>query len=246
MMNGLKKNYIKKWFYLLHLEEVYEKENIITNEKEDSSFYMIELDNFDELREYLKQNCQNDSARPIILKFSKIFEDKTTIHSFLDGVKIMDYVSLYQNSLSCTLKGNVTEKRMKKLKQEDKKFYAASLMIRCYINQSILNSEKLEFVNSNEMQTLWKLEYKRKTFFPLMRFNLLELVLNPNLQHHYELIVQLKSPQFEEDENKLKPFELLYKKKRDLNEDQINTIERVNFFKISHKNNNLVLKSKRL
>ena len=227
MINGPKKAYIKNWFNLLHIEENFERESITNNEKEDSSFYMIGLDNFDELREFLKQNSQTDSARPIILKFSKSFEDKTLIHNFLDNIRPMDYVSLQQTTLSCTLKGNVIEKRMKKMKQEDKKFFIGSLLVKCYINDTAINLEKFEIVNSNEMQTLWKLEPKRKSFFPLMRYNLLELVLNPNSQRLYELIVELQPPRFDEDSSKLKPFELLYKNKRGSNEDQANTIERV-------------------
>jgi len=229
MINGPKKAYLKKWFNLLHLEESYERDLYSTNEKEDSSFYMIELENFDELKEHVKQNLNQEPHKPIILKFSKNFDNKDSIHNFLDNFKPMDYVGLIQSSLSCTLRGNIVEKRMKKIKQEDKKFFLGYLFVRCFVNEANINPEKIENINSNEIQTLWRIENKRKSFFPLMRYNLLELAVNPEYQRLYELIVENQIPQFDNDPEKLKPFEALYKKKRGSNLDQMTAIERVFF-----------------
>ena len=224
-----KKAYVKKWFNLLHYEELYERETRCSNEKDDPSFYLVELENLDQLRETVQERDLNDESRPVVLKFSKTFGDKDSIHAFLDNFKQMDYVSLIQNSLSCTLKGNITEKRMKKVKQENKKFFIGYLLIRCYLNDSIISSQKLEFIDCNETQTLWKVDNKRKSFFPLMRYNILELVLNQEFERKYQLIVQLQPPLFDESEQLLKPFEPLYKKDRGLNEDQMNTIEKVKY-----------------
>lgn len=227
MITGAKKEYLQKWFNLLHLEEAYERELYSTNGKEDSALEMIELENFDELREHVKQNLKQEPPKAIVLKFSKNFEDKDSVHGFLDNFKPMDYVGLTQSSLSCTLRGNVVEKRMKKIKQEDgKKYFLAYICIRCYINEANINPEKFDLIDLNDTQTFWKLENKRKNFFPLMRGNLLELIVNPDYQRLYELIVENRIPQFDEDLEKFKPFETLYKKKRGSNADQINAIQR--------------------
>lgn len=222
-----RRTYLKKWFSLLQMEEAYEMDSRATNEKEDQNFYMVELDNFDELKKFMQQEDPSDQPRSIILKFSKSFENKDSIYAFLDTIKQSDYVSLVQNSLSSSLKGHVTEKKMKKVKEGTKKYYFGYVLVRCYPNDSNLNIQKLENIDSNEVHTMWRIDNKRRSFFPLMRFNMIELVLNAEKKHHYELLVELQPPQFDENKEALKQFEPIYKKKRVLNDDQINTIEKV-------------------
>lgn len=227
MLDITRKTYLKKWFSLLQLEEAFEMESRATNEREDQNFYMVELDNFDELQKLMKQENTPDQPKSIILKFSKSFPDKDSIYAFLDTIKQSDYVTLSQNSLSSTLKGHVTEKKMKKVKEGTKKFYFGYVLVRCYPNDSNLNISKLEEIDSNEIHTMWRIDNKRRSFFPSMRFNMIELMFNAEYKHHYELLVELRPPQFDNNKEALKQFEILYKKKRGLNDDQIDTIEKV-------------------
>lgn len=54
----------------------------------------------------------------MILKFTKTFEDKNSLHTYLESFKQGDSLNLYQSTLSYTIRGYLQEKKIRK-KVED-------------------------------------------------------------------------------------------------------------------------------
>jgi hypothetical protein len=224
-----KRQYAKKWIKLIQLEESFENQIKEDNEKEDPSFYLLELENFDDFKEHVYKSAKEENIPSITLRFSKSFPDKDALHSFLDAFKQSEQVSLTQSSLSCTVKGYLSEKKIKKIKENDQKHYIGVLNVRCNFSDSTINLGRLESLDTNEIHTYWRVINKKKSFFPFMRGNLAELLLSDECKRHRELIVDLVKPTFEEDTGQLKKYEHLYKDKRRSNDDQIEAIEKVTF-----------------
>lgn len=212
---------------LIQIEDYHDNEQKINNESEDPSFYLVTLDNFEEFKNALKIEKNSSNETFITLRFVKSFQDKISLHTFLDYFRQNESVSLSQATLSCTIRGYLNEKKIKKITESNLKCFHAYLHVRCQAGDYVINTEKLDSINPNEIHTVWRIGLQKRKFYPFMRANLVDMLLNPDTQRQRELIVDLKEPSYEEKNSVISQHLTSKIDKKNINEDQFNAIEKV-------------------
>ena len=235
------KRYLKKWLNLLKMEENYEKgiyfpqnatlsinkqsqKSIINNEED----LLFELESIEKLKEILhsirSKSVLNEDR--IVFSFMKRSDNQETLFNIYEKLSLIDNASLKQPEKKIFLKCYIEHK---KLYQQNNAF-CLKFEARILTQELEQNLEKFStFLDLLDINPKFLVEKVDKTYYPNLRSNIFDLILDPKYDNLKRLLVFNQPNTFENHtlfqncsfENILNEYNRF-----NLNPDQIDTIRK--------------------
>ena len=195
-----KRQYFKHWLTLIHREECHDK-SLEAGSSDKESLNFVEIDNFTNFREALLDKLANPDAESQslnIISFTRVFEEKEKCHLFLEKFKQGDQVKVTQSSLSCSIRGYINARRFTKSNKGETKTYGVTIKLKSYVNDIEVNEDQLLAMDDEDVRVLWKLDNAGKSFYSMMRGNIVDLILDEKFSNLSDLIIEEKEPRFKQ------------------------------------------------